>query len=104
MALARRRAEWIPRQTEVLSTGASEDMIRLSAEYDVGLALGTTRQPNRDLCLTNKIFSYLLAGNAVAATSTTAQKAIVETLGSGRLSLPVRRLRSACPWSTRVAR
>lgn len=59
----------------------AEDMIRHSAEYDVGLALEQPDSPNRDLCLTNKIFSYLLAGNAVAATSTTGQKAIVETLG-----------------------
>ena len=59
----------------------ADDMIRLSAEYDVGLALEQPDSPNRDLCLTNKIFSYLLAGNAVAATSTTGQKAIVDTLG-----------------------
>ena len=59
----------------------ADDMIRLSDEYDVGLALEQPASPNRDLCLTNKIFSYLLAGNAVAATSTTGQKPIVETLG-----------------------
>jgi glycosyltransferase involved in cell wall biosynthesis len=63
----------------------SEEIIRLSAEYDVGLALEKAASPNRDLCLTNKIFSYLLAGNAVAATSTTGQKAIVEKLGAGGL-------------------
>jgi hypothetical protein len=57
-------------------------MIRLSAEYDVGLALEKAVSPNRDLCVTNKIFSYLLAGNAVAATSTTGQKTIMEKLGS----------------------
>lgn len=60
---------------------AAVDMIKLSAEYDVGLALEQPASPNRDLCLTNKIFSYLLAGNAVAATSTTGQKPIVESLG-----------------------
>jgi glycosyltransferase involved in cell wall biosynthesis len=60
----------------------SEEMIRVSAKYDVGLALEKAASPNRDLCLTNKIFSYLLAGNAVAATSTVGQKAIVEKLGS----------------------
>ena len=57
-----------------------DDMIKLSAEYDVGLALEQPISPNRDLCLTNKIFSYLLAGNAVAATATTGQKTILETL------------------------
>jgi len=60
----------------------SEEIIRLSAGYDVGLALEPPTTPNRELCVANKIFSYLLAGNAVAATSTTGQKAIVEKLGS----------------------
>lgn len=60
----------------------SEEMIRLSAEYDVGLALEPPITANRDLCVANKIFSYVLAGNAVAASSTSGQKAIVEKLGS----------------------
>jgi glycosyltransferase involved in cell wall biosynthesis len=59
----------------------SGEMIRLSAEYDVGLALEKAGSSNRDLCLTNKMFSYLLAGNAVAASSTTGQKAIMQKLG-----------------------
>jgi glycosyltransferase involved in cell wall biosynthesis len=58
----------------------TDDMIKLSAEYDVGLALEQPTSPNRDLCLTNKIFSYLLAGNAVAATATTGQRTILETI------------------------
>lgn len=65
-----------------LPPAPTEDMIRLSAEYDVGLALEQPASPNRDLCLTNKIFSYLLAGNAVAATSTKGQTAIIERLGA----------------------
>ncbi len=56
-------------------------MVSISSEYDVGLALEQPASRNRDLCLTNKIFSYLIAGNAVAATSTSAQEAIVKTLG-----------------------
>lgn len=64
-----------------LPPAASEEMIRLSAEYDVGLALEQPASQNRDLCLTNKIFSYLLAGNAVAATSTTGQRTIGEQFG-----------------------
>ena len=71
-----------PATIEFSPPGVSEDMIRFSAEYDVGLALEKAVSPNRDLCVTNKIFSYLLAGNAVAATSTTGQKTIMEKLGS----------------------
>lgn len=59
----------------------SDEVIRLSAEYDVGLALEPPTTANRELCVANKIFSYLLAGNAVAASSTTGQKAIMERLG-----------------------
>ena len=57
------------------------DMVRLSAQYDIGLALEQPASPNRDLCLTNKIFSYLLAGNAVVATATRGQKPILDAIG-----------------------
>ena len=57
------------------------EMIRAAAEFDVGLALEQPVSLNRDLCLTNKIFSYLLAGNAIAATSTTGQRPIIEATG-----------------------
>jgi glycosyltransferase involved in cell wall biosynthesis len=52
------------------------EMVRLAAGYDIGLAteVGTTR--NRDICLTNKIFTYLLAGIPVLATDTSAQSEI----------------------------
>jgi hypothetical protein len=59
------------------------EMIRAAAEFDVGLALEQAVSLNRDLCLTNKIFSYLLAGNAIAATSTTGQRPIIEAIGRG---------------------
>jgi glycosyltransferase involved in cell wall biosynthesis len=60
----------------------SSEMIRVAAEFDVGLALEQTVSLNRDLCLTNKIFSYLLAGNAIAATLTTGQRPIMEAIGT----------------------
>jgi len=59
----------------------SSEMIRAAVEFDVGLALEQPVSLNRDLCLTNKIFSYLLAGNAIAATSTAGQRPIVEVIG-----------------------
>jgi glycosyltransferase involved in cell wall biosynthesis len=49
------------------------DMVRLAATYDVGLALETVRTPNRRIALTNKIFTYLLAGIGTLATRTPAQ-------------------------------
>ena len=52
-----------------------------SAGGDVGRAAETSNDRNRQLVLSNKLFTYLLAGNAVAATSTSAQAAIAATLG-----------------------
>lgn len=62
------------------------DMVRLSADYDVGLALEHPVSPSRDLCLTNKLFTYVLAGNAVAGTATTAQRPVLEMLGDAAVS------------------
>ena len=46
----------------------------LAAEQDVGLALEQKIPENRNVCLTNKIFTYLLAGNAIIFSETDAQK------------------------------
>jgi glycosyltransferase involved in cell wall biosynthesis len=58
-----------------------DEMVRLAAHYDVGLALEHAVSHNRDICLTNKIFTYLLAGNAVMATATQGQQSILERMG-----------------------
>jgi glycosyltransferase involved in cell wall biosynthesis len=57
------------------------EMIRLAAIHDVGLAPERKDTENHDLCLANKIFTYLLAGNAVIATATRGQQPIMETIG-----------------------
>jgi glycosyltransferase involved in cell wall biosynthesis len=59
----------------------ADEMVRLAAEYDIGLALEHPVSTNRDIALTNKIFVYLLAGLAVVATRTRAQAAILGDLG-----------------------
>lgn len=75
-------AKGVPPEAIVLHAPlAPDEMIRAAAEFDVGLALEQPLSLNRDVCLTNKIFSYLLAGNAIAATATTGQRAIVERIG-----------------------
>jgi glycosyltransferase involved in cell wall biosynthesis len=70
-----------PRAIVLHAPAAPGEMISAAAEFDVGLALEQPVSLNRDLCLTNKIFSYLLAGNAIAATSTTGQQPIIEAIG-----------------------
>jgi glycosyltransferase involved in cell wall biosynthesis len=59
---------------------APDDMVRLAAGYDVGLALEPPVSANNDLLLSNKIFTYLLAGNAVIATRTTGQYRLMQDL------------------------
>jgi hypothetical protein len=58
-------------------------MVDLSRGYDVGLALEQMEVRNRQLCLTNKAFTYILAGVAVAITDTPGQHALGVDLGDG---------------------
>src|SRR5580704_4495329 len=51
-----------------------DELISSMADYDVGLALERPRNRNYSLTVTNKVFSYMLAGLAVAATETPGQR------------------------------
>lgn len=52
-----------------------DEIFKLASRFDIGLAteIGTPR--NRDICLTNKLFTYIQSGLAIIATDTKAQKA-----------------------------
>lgn len=50
----------------------------IAAQHDVGIASETGEPKNRDLCLTNKIFTYLSAGLCIVASDTSAQKALLK--------------------------
>jgi glycosyltransferase involved in cell wall biosynthesis len=50
-----------------------DEIFPLAHEHHIGLALEVTTIENRQICLTNKIFTYLLAGLFIAATDTQAQ-------------------------------
>jgi glycosyltransferase involved in cell wall biosynthesis len=71
------------KQNKILSypPQPSGEMVRLASQYDIGLALEQYVNPNSGICLSNKLYNYLLAGNAILATATKAQKAFVETIG-----------------------
>jgi glycosyltransferase involved in cell wall biosynthesis len=56
-------------------------MAQLAAHHDVGLALELGAPPNRAISLTNKIFTYLLAGIPVLLSDTPAQREIAVHLG-----------------------
>lgn len=57
------------------------DMIVRAACHDVGLALETGETVNRQICVTNKIFTYLLAGLPTVATDTEGQRGVAAGAG-----------------------
>lgn len=57
-----------------------EELIVRTAEHDLGLALEHPVCQNRRICVTNKLFTYLLAGMPFVATETPGQKPIVQDL------------------------
>ncbi len=64
------------------SLESPDQMVELAAKYDIGLSPEQPHLDNRNLCyLTNKFSTYLLAGNAVIATSTDGQMSISKELG-----------------------
>lgn len=64
-------------------------MIEACRGYDVGLSLEQGHVPSRALCLTNKAFTYILAGLPVAFTDTPGQRALAADLdGAAFLCAP----------------
>jgi glycosyltransferase involved in cell wall biosynthesis len=62
------------------------ELLSRSAEHDIGLALEQPVTRNHRLTVSNKMFFYLLAGLAVAATETTGQAAIMQQLSGAGFS------------------
>ena len=65
---------------------APDAMVDLCRGYDVGLSLEQGHVMNRALCLTNKAFTYMLAGLAVVLTSTPGHEPLILDLGAGALA------------------
>lgn len=65
----------------------SAQMATLAAACDLGLSLEEAESTNRDLCLTNKIFTYLLAGVPQLLTPTRAQRTLAPELGAAAILL-----------------
>lgn len=57
-----------------LPSAPPDEMARLAAQHDVGLASELNTPPNHEICLSNKIFTYLLAGIPVLLSDTPAQR------------------------------
>lgn len=56
-----------------------------AAKFDVGLAAELKTPLNRDICLTNKIFTYITAGKCIIASDTSAQKDFMKRYEVGLL-------------------
>jgi glycosyltransferase involved in cell wall biosynthesis len=56
-----------------------KEIFNLAAKFDFGMASETGFPLNRDICLTNKIFTYIQSGLAVVASDTTGQKEFMES-------------------------
>jgi hypothetical protein len=67
-----------PGQIHFLEPVAESEIFRLAAGFDIGLASELPHCENRDICLTNKLFTYLLAGNAILASRTSAQENFIK--------------------------
>jgi glycosyltransferase involved in cell wall biosynthesis len=63
-----------PQSIFFLDPVAPDEIFKISAQFDAGLATEVPHSENRKFCLTNKLFTYLLAGNCILASDTPAQK------------------------------
>jgi glycosyltransferase involved in cell wall biosynthesis len=64
-----------------LPAAPPDQMARLAAQHDVGLASELGTPPNRAISLTNKVFTYLLGGIPVLLSNTPAQRDLANELG-----------------------
>ncbi len=71
----------VAERVRLLPIAAPDEMVKLAMPYDLGLSLETDATESRRLCLTNKIFTYLLAGVPVMMSDTPAQSAFASDLG-----------------------
>jgi glycosyltransferase involved in cell wall biosynthesis len=65
-----------------LPSAPPDEMAKLASQHDVGLASELSTPPNRAICLSNKIFTYLLAGIPLLMSNTPAQREIAHELGN----------------------
>lgn len=65
-----------------------EDVIRTMDRFDVGLALERADHGNYSLAATNKLFSYLLAGLAVAASDTPGHREVMNQIPAAGFMYP----------------
>jgi len=63
-----------PQQINFLNPVAEKEIIQIASNHHIGIASEVPYVLNRELCLTNKIYIYLLAGNAILFSNTHSQE------------------------------
>jgi glycosyltransferase involved in cell wall biosynthesis len=76
-------------QVHFLPSAPPDKMIELAAEHDIGLSLELNSPLNRAICLTNKIFTYLLAELPVLMSRTPAQEDFAKQLGEAAILIDI---------------
>lgn len=79
------QAEGVKHQFFILPSAPPDEMVSLAAAHDIGLSLELNTPLNRDICLTNKVFTYLAAGLPVILSCTTAQIELAKNLGDAAI-------------------
>lgn len=64
-------------QLTFIAPQSPESLFVTASQFHIGLAIELTEPFNRQICLTNKIFTYITAGLAVICTETPAQKQLL---------------------------
>lgn len=72
-----------------LDIDAPDQMERLAAAYDLGLVAETVNTQNHSICLSNKLFTYLLAGVPPLISDTPGQVAFARNCGLEDLVFPI---------------
>jgi glycosyltransferase involved in cell wall biosynthesis len=75
------RKNGVEDRIHILEPAAPADMGRLAAAYDVGLICENEQVQNRRIALSNKLFSFLLAGIPVVASAILAHRDLANALG-----------------------
>jgi len=75
----------LKRPVRFLPPGPPGEMARLAAAADLGLSIEEKAPLNRDLCLTNKVFTYVTAEIPQLLSDTSAQRALAPELGDAGL-------------------
>jgi hypothetical protein len=62
-----------PAQIEFFNPVSPQEIFNISVQHHIGFAAEVPATLNRDICLTNKIFTYVMSGNSVLMSNTNAQ-------------------------------